>query len=661
MRKALLLLAVALAFPGTARAGDVTMVWRDVPLGSRTLQAAPSPIRFNMIGLHWQGPGEVRYRTRAVGGGWSPWRAADDDLGPDGSSGEGRSGGWRDGNLDWAGPSDRVQFRESGRVVRLRAYYLWSAPRRAVARKTALAGSPSIVPRSSWLADEKIVRSKARYAPSVKLAIVHHTATTNAYTPSQAAAIVRGIQTYHVKANRWNDVGYNFLVDRFGNVYEGRGGGIDRNVIGAHSAGFNTGSVGVALIGNHSRVAPTVAAQDALAKLLAWRLDVAHVDPLSRPEVSSLGNGRYRAGKTVPLRAISGHRDTGPSECPGAKGYALLPGLAKRVAAAGLPKLFGGAPEGVLGGELRFVARLTSARPWTVTVANGAGKEIATGSGRSAAIDWTWDSAGAGKGPFTWTIAAGDGVLPATGTIGAAPPPPKPAPAPAPTPPPAASFLSAFTVTPSTIAPGSDWEGTATTVGFTLAKPAFVTVRVTSAGGTQTVLSLLSSNVAAGQHTFLWDVGSLLDGRYKVVVTARPPGGTQTTRAVDLVVVRLVAGLTATPTVFSPNGDGIDDAATLSFTLTQAAAVQIVAQRNGAAVATIYSGQLRAGARTVGWDGSSGGVRVPDGEVVIVVTATNALGSVSLLTTVYLDTAPSVQAEAPLPEPSPAEPAAQSP
>ena len=92
---------------------------------------------------------------------------------------------------------------------------------------------------------------------------------------------MRGIEVYHVQGNGWNDIGYNFLVDRFGTVYEGRGGGIDRNVIGAHAQGFNSGTVGVALIGNFMRATPTEAQQDALVRLLAWRLDVAHLDPLS--------------------------------------------------------------------------------------------------------------------------------------------------------------------------------------------------------------------------------------------------------------------------------------------------------------------------------------------------------------------------------------------
>src|SRR6185312_2726608 len=112
-----------------------------------------------------------------------------------------------------------------------------------------------------------IVRAKPLVVAADKLAIVHHTAGTNAYTRAQAPAIVRGIEVYHVKGNGWNDIGYNFLVDRFGNVYEGRRGGIDKNVVGAHAEGFNTGSIGVALIGNFQAATPPKPMQQALVKL----------------------------------------------------------------------------------------------------------------------------------------------------------------------------------------------------------------------------------------------------------------------------------------------------------------------------------------------------------------------------------------------------------
>ena len=161
---------------------------------------------------------------------------------------------------------------------------------------------------------------------------MHHTASTNAYSCARSASIVRGIEVYHVKGNGWDDIGYNFLVDACGQIFEGRWGGIDRNVVGAHSGGFNSGTVGVSLIGTYERATPTAAAQNSLVKLLAWRLDIAHVDPLSTVPFVSGGNGKFAKGRTVNLRAVSGHRDTYLTACPGAALYGLLPGLAKRVA-----------------------------------------------------------------------------------------------------------------------------------------------------------------------------------------------------------------------------------------------------------------------------------------------------------------------------------------
>src|SRR5881392_1919205 len=415
MKRLLLILSIGLALPGVAKAGtvvtpNVTMVSRDVPAGGRSLQAAAAPIRFDMLALHLQGAGSVAYRTRSITGRWSAWKTADADL-PQ------TKPPWHFGNLDWTGPADAAQFRSAG-VSHLRAYYLASRVTTAPRRALSLAGSPVIVPRTSWQADEKIVRAHPLVAPTLKLAVVHHTAGTNVYTPAQAASIVRGIEVYHVKGNGWNDIGYNFLVDRYGTVYEGRGGGMTRNVIGAHALGFNTGTVGVSLMGNFQDASVPSAMQTALVSLLAWRLDVAHIDPLSTVAYTSGGNGKFRAGKVVTLRAISGHRDTGPSECPGRYAYALLPTIAKQVAATGLPKLYAPVVSGALGGAVRFQARLTAALPWTVTVKNAAGTVVASKAGTSQLVDWSWASAGAGKGPFAWAIASGKDVLPATGMLG---------------------------------------------------------------------------------------------------------------------------------------------------------------------------------------------------------------------------------------------------
>ena len=151
---------------------------------------------------------------------------------------------------------------------------------------------------------------------------------------------MRAIQLYHVKANGWNDIGYNALVDRFGTVYEGRHGGVEANVVGAHARGFNTGSFGIAVMGDFRTVDPPAEALDALVRTLAWRLDLAHVDPLGTFNGISSGNERFNPGVPVFLRAISGHRDTGLTTCPGERLYEQIPDLARKVAARGLPKLY---------------------------------------------------------------------------------------------------------------------------------------------------------------------------------------------------------------------------------------------------------------------------------------------------------------------------------
>ena len=208
------------------------------------------------------------------------------------------------------------------------------------ARTLQQAEAPAIVPRRGWNADEKIRRAGPSFAAALRVAVVHHTAGANGYTAAQAPAIVKAIQLYHVKGNGWNDIGYNFLVDRFGTVYEGRYGGIERNVVGAHAEGFNTGSVGVAVLGEYGSLAVTAKARSSLAALLAWRLDVAHVDPATTQSFISGGNARFGAGLPVFLRTVSGHRDTGFTDCPGSALYGLLNSIGGEVSRIGLPKLY---------------------------------------------------------------------------------------------------------------------------------------------------------------------------------------------------------------------------------------------------------------------------------------------------------------------------------
>src|SRR5690242_5034484 len=138
----------------------------------RTLASAVS--RFNMIAFHWRGKGGLRYRVRFTDG-WSPWRTADADP----------------GGIDWVGSASAYQTRTIGRVERIRAYTVWSPVVHEQLRRLQIANAPPIIPRLSWGADESIRRAPPRYAPELQLALVHHTAGTNAYTPDESAAIVR--------------------------------------------------------------------------------------------------------------------------------------------------------------------------------------------------------------------------------------------------------------------------------------------------------------------------------------------------------------------------------------------------------------------------------------------------------------------------------------
>ncbi len=367
-RRLLVACLFALVLPASASAGLATLQMRDIPLhGERSLAVASTTSAFQLVGVHWQGPGrlELRIRTRS---GWSSWRPVREDVEdtPDASSREARPmRGWRLGEPVWVGRGEGLEVRPIGRVTRARALTVRSPVSKVPLRTIAAAGAPRVVPRSGWQADESIVRAKPQYADALRMAFVHHTAGTNGYTRLQAPAIVRAIELYHVKGNGWNDIGYNALVDRFGTVYEGRAGGVERNVVGAHAKGFNTGAFGIAVMGDFRTVDPPAAAVDALVKTLAWRLDLGHVDPLGTFNGISSGNERFGPGIPVFLRAISGHRDTGLTTCPGQRLYDLIPGIAKRVAALGLPKLYTPAVSADESGGMRFTAKLSAALPWT--------------------------------------------------------------------------------------------------------------------------------------------------------------------------------------------------------------------------------------------------------------------------------------------------------
>lgn len=183
---------------------------------------------------------------------------------------------------------------------------------------------PRIITRKGWGADEKLRERAFVYTKTVKAAFIHHSATGNNYACSQAPAVLRGIYRYHVKSSGWRDFGYNFAVDKCGNIYEGRAGGVTKAVLGAHTLGFNSNSMGIAVLGTFSGANPSAAAVNAVAKLTAWKLGLFGADPSGRTTLVSGGGNKFKKGAKVRLHVISGHRDGFATECPGARLYKKL-------------------------------------------------------------------------------------------------------------------------------------------------------------------------------------------------------------------------------------------------------------------------------------------------------------------------------------------------
>jgi hypothetical protein len=249
----------------------------------------------------------------------------------------------------------------------------------------ALTRRPRIITRDQWGADPRLMNCTPLVAGFLNMAFVHHTAGSNSYTQSQADDVVRGIYAYHTNGRGWCDIGYNFLVDRFGDVFEGRSGGVTNDVIGAAQAGFNTGAFSVSVMGTFDDVRPPGPAVRALERLLAWRLDVGHVNPSARTVMTSGGGGttRYPAGTKVKLRTISGHRDTGMTDCPGIILYAMLPGIRSEVAAIGLPKMYNPrlSTSTIVTGQpvdIRIRAKGSTSMTWSVSVLDPSGNRIAS-------------------------------------------------------------------------------------------------------------------------------------------------------------------------------------------------------------------------------------------------------------------------------------------
>jgi hypothetical protein len=312
----------------------------DVPLTADRLGQPLRTSEFDLVGLTWRGRADdarIRIRVRTDAG-WGPWRVTTPmSDGPDSASPE-RSK-VRGSDLLWAGGADRVEIAVTGRRPDNLTLALIDVPRggSAHARVAAVPRArnelrPRLLGRKRWGADPALRDGRPSYNRTIQQVHVHHTVNSNGYSRRDVPGLIRGMYRYHTVNLGWSDIGYNFLVDRFGRTWTGRAGGARRPVRGAHTLGFNSTSTGVAVIGNFERTRPSPRVLTALVHLSAWKLNKYDRNPRGRVRVYSHGSDLYPAGRTVTLPVIDGHRDTNQTACPGARLYDRLPGIRRRAA-----------------------------------------------------------------------------------------------------------------------------------------------------------------------------------------------------------------------------------------------------------------------------------------------------------------------------------------
>lgn len=278
----------------------------------------------------------------ATGGSWGDWEPIEyhDEHGPDGDEEADTRPGT---DLLLVGDVDRVQARAVTHGAALPAdlelsivtpgtshgttsakpdldtsagdLELSSGTVRTTSTPTKVTTKPQIYSRAQWGANERLRdKGSLRYG-EIHAGFVHHTVNANSYSREQVPGMIRSIYAYHTQSRGWSDLGYNFLVDRFGRIWEGRAGGVDRPVIGAHTLGYNDYSFAMSAIGNFETAQPGSAMLDAYGRLFAWKLSLHGIDAADTSQ---------RVGSRT-FKAINGHRDAGSTACPGRYLYAKIP------------------------------------------------------------------------------------------------------------------------------------------------------------------------------------------------------------------------------------------------------------------------------------------------------------------------------------------------
>lgn len=306
----------------------------------------------------------ISVRVRLAGGGWTAWSDLPlNDSEPDPDTAEGRrsvtasdpmwvgalgTGATVQVRLPQADVADaHLQVVDAGEASALARTTL-SSPSSSDrgAQLLATKASPKVLPqptiktRAQWGADESLRKGGVGYSDTIKACVVHHTADGGTYSQSEVPSVIRSMYRYHTVSLGWSDLGYNFVVDRFGGIWEGRAGGITLPVVGAHAGGFNTDTFGVSMMGDFTSIAPSAACLESVAQVIAWKLSMYGLPADGVAYLTSAGGGtaKYSPGTTVKLRTINAHRDVGYTACPGNVGFTKMDAIRDRV-----DQLLGGA------------------------------------------------------------------------------------------------------------------------------------------------------------------------------------------------------------------------------------------------------------------------------------------------------------------------------
>lgn len=295
-----------------------------------------------------------------------------------------------------------------------------TGPISTVAASTISAPMPAIISRSEWGADENLRRSGPKFAPTIKAAIIHHTASKSNYTPEEAPSQMRNLYTYFTKGLKYSDMAYNFMVDRFGRLYEGRGGGMDKPVVGGHTAGFNDQTFAISALGNFQTFKPSdpemVAIVDSVSSLLAWKLSMNHRDPNGQTTLvsdSDAGTSKYKPGQTANALVVGGHGDIGSTACPGKFLEVQLPAIRAATGAKMGASMINPAASPAEWGEaqpVRIAAVSNAPLQWNMSIRSQCGdvvRSLSGGQGEPGQLGIDWDKnndAGQPVPPGTYTV-----------------------------------------------------------------------------------------------------------------------------------------------------------------------------------------------------------------------------------------------------------------